>query len=118
MPSETFLSCLNMCYEHVLVSLQKASFFHQFVTESVLELSRTSSTAAAAAAGIEADLGGNEADRIPSDGDGSNSGSCSASGGPDDIDGVIAISKSCLSSACDLSQRCISQLINLRKEVS
>jgi vacuolar protein sorting-associated protein 54 len=31
MSGENFLSCLSMCYEHVMVSLQKAALFHQFV---------------------------------------------------------------------------------------
>lgn len=174
MSGENFLSCLSMCFEHVMVSLQKASLFHQFIERHLSAQIHTSdsagTTAAAspsaphAASGIAAVEGTAQALTLSALGvpldsalgtptsltsyDSTNSlseavvpfgGSMTASGKADGqgIAGsgtsartqahdqlrqtqtqMIATSKACLSAACDLAQRSISQLVSLRKEAN
>lgn len=185
MSGENFLSCLSMCYEHVLVSVQKAQLFHTFIEEQLGEnaFCGDASTAAPvllaaggkgiASNGSSADLiagtpgslrslsstnslsdqvtplsfplmtsgailssNGSEGEVSPGERGGIAMESAERTQSPNPLQGInprarlqsqevkqaqgqmVATSKACLSAACDLAQRSISQLISLRKEVN
>ena len=145
MSGENFLSCLSMCFEHVIVSVQKASLFHQFIERHL-----TSNIDVAGS--LDQERGDNPSLSAPVDGiaDTSLRASGSTDGLSDSLDNLtaataagesslhgksiearllseeyrqvqstmITMSRSCLAAACDLAQRSISQLISLRKEAN
>jgi len=86
MPNEHFLSCLFMTYEHLLLALGRASCVHEFLLQN-----------------------------MPS-GSGSGSGGDKDDEAQQQAEAVRALSKSCVTTALDLSQRSVAQLLNLRKD--
>ena len=142
MSTEHFLSCLSMCFEHVLLSLVKANLFHQFIDDNIHDNNNIAVTATAATAATmmkmttkvshDGDSGsGNAVDgseastsssiTIHSEKDSSNSTSSSnaSSAELNDIHTSIrAVSKSCIHAVCELAQKSIAQLINIRKEIN
>jgi hypothetical protein len=102
-----------MCYEHLLFSLARAEHFHRFVEASLLRLSLLA----------EEGRGGERGEAVEvevDDGEVAQGGSRAAAEGESSAASasLIAASKGCLSAACELSQRSIAQLLNLRKDTT
>ena len=123
-----------MCYEHLLLSLSRAELFHRFVESSLLRLSVSQATekkeekpnSSRKENSKKADLGG----LIPIHyityrqlGFSYRMVSCRVDSSVDInmvgvVETLIGVSKGCLSSACELAQRSISQLLTLRKDTT
>ena len=118
MSADSFLSCLAMCYEHVLLSLARAELFHRFIESSLLRLSVTDDSILEKTDKNGHIIGKLDSKLIEKE---SNSGIISGArdkGKEKELDTLVEISKGCLSAACELAQRSISQLLTLRKETT
>lgn len=107
MTNENFLSCLSMCYENVLIALRKAETVHQFIDSKLTD--------------YQASIDSNEDTLSINQVEGNND--AIVKGNTKELSeqkslvtAMIILSKSCLSTACELSQRSIVQLLSLRKE--
>eukprot|EP01036_Dinobryon_divergens_P022582 gene22582-30847_t len=107
MSADSFLSCLAMCYEHLLLSLSRAELFHRFVESNLLRLSALQATEKQEVT-LNSKENGKKSDPDPLK-DANMDGI---------IETLIGVSKGCLSSACELAQRSISQLLTLRKDTT
>lgn len=110
MSGENFLSCLSMCYEHVMVSATKANLFHQFV-EAQLGANLSLGAEDSAANTISPSLSPSPSPTMDASATATQDARMHSSS-------MVAMSKACLTSACDLAQRSIAQLINLRKDAN
>jgi vacuolar protein sorting-associated protein 54 len=93
MEDENFLSCLAMCFEHAILALTRSGKVDRFI-EAALK-------------------------RYPSDPKVSKSSLASGSSSnaaPATSASLLALSKSCLATACDLAQRSVAQLLSLRRD--
>ena len=137
MSHDSFLSCLSMSYEHLLLALQRVQRVERFI---VVALQRTSNSnnstsndrggrerddavAVSAASNDEnmAGIAANAAADAPLDATTTNSSSTSSSSSSSSsthLSSVVNLSKSCLLAACDLGQRSVAQLLGLRREAN
>jgi vacuolar protein sorting-associated protein 54 len=109
MPVETFLSSILICFEHLLVAIQRANRVHEFMSASLDEAAAAAAAAAGGKGGGADDgrqSGSNSADNKP----GATSTAGASAGGV-----LQELSKNCLTSACDIAQRALSQLLLMRK---
>uniref|UniRef100_A0A7S3M365 Vacuolar protein sorting-associated protein 54 C-terminal domain-containing protein n=1 Tax=Spumella elongata TaxID=89044 RepID=A0A7S3M365_9STRA len=116
MKADNFLSCLSMCFEHVMVSVQKANLFHQFIETHLNANIGTFEASIAESAEVNNKTDHSAEANTPS------TVSPEARIHTEEYKQVqlnmISMSKTCLTAACDLAQRSISQLINLRKDAN
>lgn len=122
MSTENFLSCLSMCFEHSLIALTKAYNLHLFI-EGRLQgdinknETSTSSTNTTASVNSSSSIVVNASASLVS----SSSASANATtmvliDSSHSTQSILQLSKSCLTTACELTQKSISQLLNLRKD--
>lgn len=140
MSHDSFLSCLSMSYEHLLLALQRAQRVERFI---VIALQRTSNNSTSSDRGREGDGDAvaaappphndeNMAGMIPvnatttddqsldatTTNNSSTSSSSSSSSSSTHLSSVVNLSKSCLLAACDLGQRSVAQLLGLRRDAN
>jgi hypothetical protein len=110
MSNENFLSCVSMCYENVLLAIQKADMVHRFIESKLASYQREESvdrdvqefiTNTDASATTSTAAAPSSKSWLPND---------------SNLESMIGLSKSCLTTACDLAQRSIVQLLNIRKD--
>ena len=128
MSHDSFLSCLSMSYEHLLLALQRAKRVERFI---VVALQRTSQNNNCNSSNDGSREGGVGDDTIaasdetmiavaadPSFDTPTPSSSSSSSSSSTHLSSVVGLSKSCLLAACDLGQRSVAQLLGLRRETN
>ena len=108
---EHFLSCLSMCFEHVLLSLVKANQFHVFVEKHINDVA-INTTASNDSNQVDSSTTSISSPSVIPTKDGSDVSAMEV------FASITALSKSCIHAVCELSQRSIAQLINIRKEVN
>jgi hypothetical protein len=135
MSVEHFLSCLSMCFEHVLLSLVKANLFHQFIDKNIHDtmIAAAAATTTTMMMTSRASHDGDSGDVVDESGAGASSTSImihSENDTSSSIDAVSSaelqdihtsirtVSKSCIHAVCELAQKSIAQLINIRKEIN
>ena len=91
MPIDSFLSCLTLCFEQLLSALHKSEAVHTY-TEQFIHT-------------VEANA---------SNGSGSSEQEMNLS--KEAVENLIMLSRSCVNSCCDLSQRSIQQLLTIRRD--
>lgn len=148
MSTENFLSCLSMCFEHIMTSLKKAEDFHSFLQRTLAP--PPSPSAASAAAGVlslaaldndledfkfarphsqqQSGLGNHSRNQSStylsvvddSDDPSQQSAVALALQALDNTarDKLIAFSKSILQAASDIVQKSIVQIINFRRDIN
>eukprot|EP01038_Epipyxis_sp_PR26KG_P011823 gene11823-15822_t len=124
MTAENFLSCMAMCFEHVILSLEKAKIFHLFL-ENNLNLGHQNQTSVS---DNNVNNNGNINDNNSNSINNNNNNNDSKNNNDNNRESItrtnhlithmISLSKSCLTGACELAQRSITQIINLRKEAN
>lgn len=136
MSSENFLSCISMCFEHVLIALTRAESVRKFteliltkhshivpekVQDLYLDTSRYQSNENVSNLASKkdpiADTGSQDVTGTGNIVSSIDIGT--GTSGPTILaatEAMVALSKSCMSTACDLAQRSIAQLLSLRKE--
>lgn len=111
MSADSFLGCLLMAYEHLLLALERAADFHAFFSLKINQFSDSTVSPVMLEERLDSDLKF-----------GSDSG-CKS----EDVKSEFKISldtakfladqsKSCLSAACDVAQKSVAQLLSIRKE--
>ena len=137
MTVEHFLSCLSMCFEHVLLSLVKANLFHQFIDKNIhdtmIAAAAATTTTMMMTSRVSHDGDSDSGDVVDESGAGTSSTSImihSENGTSSSNDAVSSaelqdihtsirtVSKSCIHAVCELAQKSIAQLINIRKEIN
>lgn len=99
-----------MCYENVLIALNKAENVHRFLENKLISYDSKTNEESSHVQSITS--------KVISDSNNSKnqSGNVSNSSVSSNIQSLLALSKSCFITACDLSQKSISQLLSLRKD--
>lgn len=123
MSSENFLSCISMCFEHVLIALRRSNSVHKFVEST---LARHVSDVPGKVQALYAPsppptIDPVESTTLPATGQDASATVGTgltpiATAGSAATQAMIVLSKSCLTTACDLAQRSIAQLLSLRKD--
>eukprot|EP01040_Poterioochromonas_malhamensis_P006829 gene6829-7360_t len=117
MESESFLSCLSMCFEHLNLSLKKAHAFHTFLYECIQSLN--TQTEEHSRRQVEKDyLSPLESPVLPDSSSSSFLDSCISKLDEKAIIEITEISKSAVFSACEIVQKSIIQFINFRKDIN
>ena len=111
MPIEQFLSCVIICFEHLLKALQRANRVHIYMLRSLKQQDSQRASGGEADRALDSMPGseGTIAVADASGGEGENGGR----GG--NTESLQELSKLCLISACDIAQRALSQLLLMRK---
>ena len=118
MGDDNFLSCLAMCFEHAISALTRSGRVDRLI-ESALK--RTSSSLEVTDADLP--LPGLSSPAIPSPAiistpDAAAVATAIVSASASTPASLLALSKSCLATACDLAQRSIAQLLALRRDAT
>ena len=111
MGDDNFLSCLAMCFEHAILALTRSGRVDRLI-ESALK--RTSSKLEV----TDADLPCLSSPPIISTPDTAAVATALVSASASTPASLLALSKSCLATACDLAQRSIAQLLALRRDAT
>ena len=111
MGDDNFLSCLAMCFEHAILALTRSGRVDRLI-ESALK--RTSSSMEV----MDADSPGLPSPPIISTSDTAAVATALALASASTPASLLALSKSCLATACDLAQRSIAQLLALRRDAT
>ena len=115
MSDEHFIACLSMCYEHVLLSLNKALLFHEFLSSLLKKENERELDGVNSGENQAGDLSSDNLLPIsPSRGCISPNQTSALDEG--ELSRLSILSKSIITAASELAQRNISQLINLRRE--
>lgn len=102
MTPENFISCISMCFEHVLIALERAESVHRYVEIIMTKCANE----------IPDKVQVMYVNETPVQGEGEGDGKvCDAA-----TKAMITLSKSSLTTACDIAQRSIAQLLSLRKD--
>lgn len=91
MPIDSFLSCLALCFEQLLSALHKSEAVHTYTEQFIHTLD----------ANAKRDNGDNEQEVTLS---------------KEAVENLVILSRSCVNSCCDLSQRSIQQLLTIRRD--
>jgi vacuolar protein sorting-associated protein 54 len=114
MGDDNFLSCLAMCFEHAILALSRSGRVDRLI-ESALKRSTVESTDAGlpspSSSSSSPSLALAHTHTVSSTADAV----AAAASTPASL---IALSKSCLATACDLAQRSIAQLLALRRDAT
>lgn len=126
MPTDTFLNCIAMCYEHVIMSVKKANIFHDFLVVNLSEevyarflsekTGNISNLTTPRTIKPTINLDDEDSIIVPTNKQSTKSKQKQTDNQDSQSKQMINLSKGCLTAACDLAQRSISQLINLHKE--
>jgi vacuolar protein sorting-associated protein 54 len=123
MPTEHFLSCLSMCFEHLTMSLQKAKLFHEYIVHCLLQLRelKEKNNNKSAQEEEEDSLLSRSMSKDQSTSSSSNASFLASS--LEKFDDVIqqeflTMSKQSVANACEIIQKSIIQLINFRKDIN
>jgi vacuolar protein sorting-associated protein 54 len=124
MSTENFLSCLSMCFEHIMTSLKKAEDFHSVLVRNLSTKAETNKSSiedlinddiSSNGFGNTPKYGGSTGENTPS-----NSAVSEAMKTLDDAskEKLTSFSKAVLQNACDVVQKNVAQLINYRRDIN
>eukprot|EP00606_Chrysophyceae_sp_TOSAG23-5_P000849 GSChrysophyteH2.ASY1.ANO1.521.1 assembled CDS len=111
MPIEQFLSCVIICFEHLLKALQRANRVHIYMLRSLKQQDSQRASGGEADRALDS-MPGSEGTIAVADASGGE-GEDGGRGGS--TESLQELSKLCLISACDIAQRALSQLLLMRK---
>ena len=119
MSNENFLSCLSMCFENLLLALQRCESVYNFISSAVevkyskSELNTTTTLDASKISSSSSNSNSNS-----SNSNSSSNNDLSSASKSEALEVTLSLNKSCKTSCCELAQRSLSQLISLRKEAN
>eukprot|EP01039_Chlorochromonas_danica_P009435 gene9435-10424_t len=114
MSADSFLGCLLMAYEHLLLALERASDFHAFFSLKINQFSDSTVSPVVLEERFDSDfkfgsnsqLSGSKSEDVKSE----------FKISLDTAKFLADQSKFCLSAACDVAQKSVAQLLSIRKE--
>ena len=107
MPDESFLYAISLCFEQLLNALKRCDSVHDFIESKAKKVDDSSNEKVEDEESVKSNRGNNNNNSSNNSSSNSNNSS---------LDNVVNTSRLCLTSACDVAQRSIQQLLSLRRE--